>query len=445
MEENPIPTILRPGQRALAAIVFTDVVNFSARMQAGEERTLQLLERDFAAMRDFCRQHEGAVFKTTGDGLLMYFSSAVQAVACALAIQRHFAVSAKKRPSAETLSHRVGIHLGDVFVSEQDVMGDGVNIAARLQAEARPGGICISQTVYDVVRNKLELHVTSLGPRELKNIAESIHVYRLLLDAQALRVAQTAEMAERMTEAVLAAAPRFRKFKVWWLRPAVRATAIGVLIALPLAAVAWAWRTHAVLNRQLAETEAVRTAIAMMAAEPSANAGRDLEELNRTPADPRERTPRIRDMYLDGYNFVGLVRYLRAKAAAGQPALPALQKSAEQMAAVQGWVIAELQGYTREQPMRVYELSGTAPMELHVFTETDRRLYFVWGGAVLGRDWADVKPGWVGAIIVGALRSTRTKPNSEVVNGALAFARIYGEPEMIAALQNRRAPPARPK
>jgi class 3 adenylate cyclase len=447
MEENPIPTILRPGQRALAAIVFTDVVNFSARMQDSEERTLRLLERDFATMREFCRQHDGAVLKTTGDGLLMYFASAVQAVACALTIQRHFAGSAKKRPAAETLAHRVGIHLGDVFVSEQDVMGDGVNIAARLQAEARPGGICISQTVYDVVKNKIELHVTSLGPRELKNIAESIHVYRLLLDAQALRAAQTAEMAERVTEAMLAAAPRFQKFKAWWVRPAVRATAIGLLVAIPLAALAWAWRTHALVNRQQAESDAVRSAVAAIAIDPPPNAGRDIDELNRIFSDERRPATQIRDLFLDSYNFAGLVRYLRAKGAGGSelPAMPALLKSAEQMAAVKGWVIAELQSYSQLQPLRVYELSGTAPKELHVFTETDRRLYFVWGGAVLGREWADVKPGWVGAIIVGALRNTKSTPDREVVNGALAFARIYGEPEMIAALQSRRPRPAATK
>jgi len=445
MEEHTISTVLRPGQRALAAIVFTDVVNFSARMQDGEERTLKLLERDFATMREFCRQHEGAVLKTTGDGLLMYFSSAVQAVACALTIQRHFAETSKKRPAAETLSHRVGIHLGDVFVSEQDVMGDGVNIAARLQAEARPGGICISQTVYDVVKNKLELHVTSLGPRELKNMAESIHVYRLLLDAQSLRAAQTAEMAARVTEAMLAAAPRFDKFKAWWLRPAVRATAIAVLITAPLLAAAWGWHVYRVANRQREESAKVRAAIAAIAAVPPPNAGRDVEELNRAIADERKPASQIRTLFLDSYNFAGLVRFLKAKETGGAalPPMPALLKSAEQMAAVKRWVIDELQGYNQQQPLRVFELSGTAPKELQVYTEADRRLYFVLGGAVLGRDWADVKPAWVAAIIVGALQNAPAPPeSSDVVNGALAFARIYGEPEMSAALQSRRFRPA---
>src|SRR6478736_2831354 len=176
-----------PGQRSLAAIVFTDTVSFSARMQADEVTTLRLLERDFEAIREICKQHNGSVLKTTGDGLLLYFSSAVQAVAGALAMQRAFAEKARTQPAEECLTHRVGIHLGDIFVNDQDVMGDGVNIAARLQAEAEPGGICISQTVYDVVRNKLELHVTRLGARELKNISQSIPIYKLLLEAQAMK------------------------------------------------------------------------------------------------------------------------------------------------------------------------------------------------------------------------------------------------------------------
>ncbi|HEY4300993.1 MAG TPA: adenylate/guanylate cyclase domain-containing protein [Candidatus Didemnitutus sp.] len=445
MDASAISSILRPGQRALAAIVFTDVVSFSARMQDGEERTLKLLERDFAAMRDFCRQHDGAVLKTTGDGLLMYFSSAVQAVACALTIQRHFADWTKTRPAHEVLSHRVGIHLGDVFVSEQDVMGDGVNVAARLQAEARPGGICISQTVYDVVKNKLELHVTSLGPRELKNMAESVHVYRLLLDAQSLRAAQTAEMAERVSDAVRSVTPGLGSFKSLLLRPAVRLTAIAVLVVLPVAALAWLWHAHALAHRRQAEAEAVRAAIAVVVANPSPNAGRDVEELNRVLAEDSRPSRLIHGDYLDNFNFAGLVRFLRTRAAdGGMPApLPALLKSAEQMAAAKGWMIAELQGYTQQQPLRIYELSGTAPKELHVFTEMDRRLYFVWGGAVLGREWGDVKPAWVAAVLVGTLRNARTPPDPQVVNGALAFARIYGEPEVASALISRhpRLPP----
>jgi len=169
------------GQRTLAAIAFSDIVGFSARMGQDEVHTLSLVDRDFRQMTDLCQKFSGKVLKTTGDGLLMYFASAVQAVDCVREIQTEFAKAATTLPTEEVLAHRIGIHLGDVFFSETDVMGNGVNIAARLQAKAEVGGICISQTVYDVVKHRLELDVTYLGELELKNIQEPIPAYNVLI------------------------------------------------------------------------------------------------------------------------------------------------------------------------------------------------------------------------------------------------------------------------
>ncbi|MGA7934408.1 MAG: adenylate/guanylate cyclase domain-containing protein [Kovacikia sp.] len=171
------------GQRTLAAIVFSDVVNFSGIMSADEENTLRLVQRDVNLMTHICEQYEGRVLKFTGDGLLMYFHSAVQAVACALEIQKEIAAYAADLSPRDVLQHRIGIHLGDVFVSDNDVMGDGVNIAARLQSEAEPGGICLSQIVYDVVKKRLALQATYLGPRELKHIQEAVPIYQIVLAA----------------------------------------------------------------------------------------------------------------------------------------------------------------------------------------------------------------------------------------------------------------------
>src|SRR4028118_2393020 len=167
------------GQRTLAAIVFTDVVSYSALMAANEEYTLDLLRRDFQLIKQLCQQFEGKVLKTIGDALLMYFSSAVKAVACAQEIQSTLAKLAEKLAPEEILTHRIGIHLGDVFFNGSDVMGDGVNIAARLQAEAQPGGICLSQTIYEVVKKPLALKATDLVQRKLKNISESVLVYQI--------------------------------------------------------------------------------------------------------------------------------------------------------------------------------------------------------------------------------------------------------------------------
>ncbi|MBD2183059.1 AAA-like domain-containing protein [Aerosakkonema funiforme] len=167
------------GQRILATIVFTDVVNFSARMVLDEEHTLNLIDRDFRLMRQLCREYEGQVMKTLGDGMLMYFASAVQAVTCAVEIQKELQKAACNLHPIDVLNHRIGIHLGDVFFREADVLGNGVNIAARLQNEAEPGGICISQTVYDVVKNYIQMAAIYWGPRKLKGINDAIPLYQI--------------------------------------------------------------------------------------------------------------------------------------------------------------------------------------------------------------------------------------------------------------------------
>jgi hypothetical protein len=141
-------------------------------MSKDEELALRLVARDLSHMKTVCGAFGGQVLKSTGDGLLMLFTSAVQAVACALEIQRDLQKKNLELPKAEQLRHRIGIHLGDVFQNGGDVMGDGVNIAARLQTEAMPGGICLSKTVYDVVNNRLQFYVNDLGARKLKNIGK---------------------------------------------------------------------------------------------------------------------------------------------------------------------------------------------------------------------------------------------------------------------------------
>ncbi len=175
------------GQRTLAAILFTDAVSFSAIMSEYEEHTLKLIDRDLKLMANICRQFEGRVLKSTGDGLLMYFATAIQAVGCATEVKKKLAKNSANLLYKDVLINRIRIHLRDVFFSENDVMGNGVNIAARLQAEAEPGGICISQTVYDVVKNNLSLQATFLGSKELKNIREAILIYQILLASQTAR------------------------------------------------------------------------------------------------------------------------------------------------------------------------------------------------------------------------------------------------------------------
>lgn len=169
------------SQRILAAIMLTDAVGFSARMSVDEETTLYLIQRDLKLFGNLCGEFEGQVLKSTGDGLLMYFVSAVQAVACGLEMQRRLREYWDPSTDNHYLEHRIGIHLGDVLFNQVDVLGNGVNIAARLQNHADPGGLCISQTIYDVVKARLNLNATYLGPLKLKNIQEPVPSYKVSL------------------------------------------------------------------------------------------------------------------------------------------------------------------------------------------------------------------------------------------------------------------------
>ena len=439
MESNT-PLQLKPGQRALAAIVFTDVVSFSALMQRDEVGTLRRLERDFATMREMSAQHEGAVLKTTGDGLLLYFNSAVQAVACALALQRHFAEQKKILPDGEALTHRIGIHLGDVFIGEQDIMGDGVNIAARIQSEAEPGGICISQTVYDVVKNKLTLHATNLGARELKNISQSIPIYRLLLEAQQLESGHRIDppVPEPSTAAPPPASPKPPS----WRKQVVLAVGLAVLGVIVTKLASRAIRQQ---KQEEAKASAAQSAVsAMIEEEPAAEAGRPAlprQRIGTALAEWRAQLQRDRSRPYQDFNFTELAATLndpRQTAGLDQTDLLIRRTSAARLQAMRAWMLGALAGYTQDRPLAVRELTGTAPKEIRVYAGPDRRIYTLEGGAVRQRDLATLKPALVGAVLVAVLRDTRTPPTRDVVQGVVAFAQLYGLPEVLENLRGQK-------
>jgi class 3 adenylate cyclase len=168
------PLVLSEGQRTLAAIVFTDAANFSALMSRDDLRAHRLIGRDLASMRRVCEEGGGVVLKSTGDGLLMVFDSVVRAVSCALEIQTRLREQNRALPGSERLTHRIGIHLGDVFRQKDDVIGDGVNIAARLEAAAWRGCVCVSGAVYEVVRNRLPFHILRRKEQKLKNVGKIV-------------------------------------------------------------------------------------------------------------------------------------------------------------------------------------------------------------------------------------------------------------------------------
>ncbi|MDX1575286.1 MAG: adenylate/guanylate cyclase domain-containing protein, partial [Kiloniellales bacterium] len=168
-------------ERRLAAILVADVVGYSRLMgrdEAGTLARLTAVRQDF--LEPLIAEHGGRVVKLMGDGLLLEFASVVDAVSCALAWQAGVEERAQGAGEGEALRFRIGINLGDVIVEGGDIYGDGVNVAARLEAMAGPGGICASRAVFEQVRRRLELDHEDLGELTVKNIVEPIHAYQLL-------------------------------------------------------------------------------------------------------------------------------------------------------------------------------------------------------------------------------------------------------------------------
>jgi adenylate cyclase len=160
-------------QRKLTTILAADAGGYSTAMEADEVATLGALRAARAVFQQFIERHHGRIANTAGDGLIAEFPSVVEAVQCAIEVQRELSASA----SADALRFRIGVHLGDVLVDGDDLLGEGVNLAARLQSMAEPGGILISQQVYDQVQKKLSVGFSYLGERQPKNFSESVAVY----------------------------------------------------------------------------------------------------------------------------------------------------------------------------------------------------------------------------------------------------------------------------
>jgi class 3 adenylate cyclase len=171
-------------QRKLSAIMFTDIVGYSKMMGEDETGSLEFLKFHNALLQGEIEKNGGRVIKTVGDAFLVDFNSAVNAVRCAVSIQKqlHDYNLGFTHSSGQKRQVRIGIHIGDVVMKNNDIFGDGVNIAARLQPIAEPGGICISQDVYNHIKNQVEFHATSLGPHELKNIAQKIEIYKIVTE-----------------------------------------------------------------------------------------------------------------------------------------------------------------------------------------------------------------------------------------------------------------------
>src|SRR5713226_31282 len=178
-KEGTAPSAPVHMERKLTAILSADVKGYSRLMGGDEAATIHTLHAYREVTDSLIHQHKGRVVGTAGDSILAEFASAVEAVQCAVEIQQALKARNAELPVSRRMEFLIGINVGDVVVDGEQIHGDGVNIAARMESLAEAGGICISGTVYDQVRNKLALEYVDLGEQTVKNIAQSVRVWRV--------------------------------------------------------------------------------------------------------------------------------------------------------------------------------------------------------------------------------------------------------------------------
>lgn len=194
----------------LSAVMFTDIKGFSRRMGESERLTLKLLRDHNRIIRFLMRKHNGHIVKSTGDGYLIDFDSAVVAVQCAVEAQQRFQRYNEGKTESDQIFIRIGVSLGEVMIVDGDLFGDEVNIAARVQTLAEPGGICITREVYERVKSKLAIVAVNLGPQDLKNIRQRIDIYKVCLKEPgqaAIEISNKAPVQNANAPAPLVATP----------------------------------------------------------------------------------------------------------------------------------------------------------------------------------------------------------------------------------------------
>ncbi len=251
-------------ERRLATILMADVVGYSKMMGENEERTIEILHGHREIFDEMLKVHRGRIFNTAGDAILAEFPSAVDAVRCATEIQAALRTRNDHLPPEQRMWFRIGVNLGDVIVQDGDLLGDGVNVAARIQTVAEPGGVCIAGSVYDQIQNKLSLHFRQLGEKTFKNIAQPIRTFSI----EDTSPGAVSSLADR-------AAPRDK-------RPIVAAAAIIALIALAAGGY-WMFREH----------EARLVDEARIAAEGQRKTDQEKAEQERTAAETAQREAKL--------------------------------------------------------------------------------------------------------------------------------------------------------
>src|SRR5438552_15091418 len=247
-------------QRKLAAIMFTDMVGYSALSQNNPKIAVELLEEHRALLREIFPRFNGTEIKPIGDAFLVEFNSALEAAQCAIAIQRALAKRDADAPAERQIQVRIGIHIGDVVHRGGDVYGDGVNIASRIEPLAGAGGICVSMDVERQIRNALEARFEKLAPTELKNISVTMDLFRIVLPWQP--ATSTPARPTTMSQP----------------KPGARVVAVGLILALALGALGW-WMFQQRAPKQVAnpQTNAPRPSV------PAATGGADQKSIAVLP------------------------------------------------------------------------------------------------------------------------------------------------------------------
>jgi class 3 adenylate cyclase len=253
MENDALPKDAQPIERRLATILMADVADYSRMMGENEEGTVAVLRGHREIFDGLLKAHRGRIFNTAGDSILAEFPSAVEAVRCATEIQTALRTRNDHLPPDQRMWFRIGINLGDVIVQGEDLLGDGVNVAARIQTIAEPGGVCISGSVYDQIQNKLTLQFKQLGEKTFKNIAQPIRTFSISDEADG---------------ASTSSAMRWRR-----MRKGPIVATVGALIALiaTVGVASWFYRDYS----QRAADEARRAAEAQRVADVQRKADQD--------------------------------------------------------------------------------------------------------------------------------------------------------------------------
>src|ERR1041385_6391418 len=215
-------------QRKLAAIMFTDMVGYSALSQRDDRLALELLEEHREILRKIFPEFNGTEIKTIGDAFLVEFQSALEAAQCAIAIQRALVKRNADVPPDRRIELKIGIHIGDVVHRAGDLYGDGVNIASRIEPLAGAGGICVSMDVERQIRNALEARFEKLAPTELKNISVPMDLFRIVLPWE-----KESEVRGRKSAVREPTAPTSRRLAL-----------IGGLVLVLIIAIGWWWTTR---------------------------------------------------------------------------------------------------------------------------------------------------------------------------------------------------------